>query len=88
MGFCFKESGLLNMTLSIHLLKKLQMLMTEQSCQMLGAFHQENSLKHWWDFDEVGDSNQPYLLVRQLLIMFLLLPKCPKSRRQQYATLN
>lgn len=39
MGFCFREPGLLHMTLDIHLFKKLQMSMKEQSCQMLGAFH-------------------------------------------------
>lgn len=43
MIFGFTESDLWNVTLNIHLFKKLKMSRKEQSRQMLGGFYEESS---------------------------------------------
>lgn len=59
MIFGFKESGLWNMTLNIHLFKKLKMSRKEQSHQMLGGLCEENVFEPQGESEEADSQALP-----------------------------
>lgn len=53
--------------------------MKKQSWQTLAAFHSENCIKHWWDFDETGDSDKLYWQIHAVFVDFQMLKEQENS---------